>query len=60
MNDSKDDDILLNFQDLVAIKNFLEKGFREKFFTYQELPGATHTHTKLTKIIKHILKENQD
>jgi len=50
----------INFQDLVILKQFLEKGFRENFFNKQEIGGARMEHAKLTIIISHILEKNKD
>ena len=50
----------LTFQDLVILKQFLEKGFRENFFSQQELNGAKHEHTKLSNIIQEVLAKNKD
>jgi hypothetical protein len=48
----------MTFQDLVILKQFLEKGFRENFFSEQEIPGAKYEHEKLSNIIKQVLKKN--
>ena len=49
----------LTFQDLVILKQFLEKGFRQNFFSQQEIPGAKHEHTKLSNIIQQVLNRNK-
>lgn len=49
----------LNFQDLVILKQFLEKGFRQNFFNVQEINGARLEHLKLSNIIQDIIKKNQ-
>ena len=48
----------LNLQDLIILKQFLEKGFRENFFTKQENAGAKHEHNKLNNIIREVLVKN--
>lgn len=47
----------LSFQDIVILKQFIEKGFRENFFTKQEIPGMTIQLTKLTNIIQSVLNK---
>ena len=47
------------FKDVVFMKQFLEKGFREGFFNQQELPMAKMTHTKLSLMITEVLKSNK-
>jgi len=53
-------DNTLTFQDLVILKQFLEKGFRENFFNNQEKGGAVHLQTKLSNIIQEVLARNID
>lgn len=55
MPDQSEDMNSLSFQDLVILKQFLEKGFRENLFTKQEIPGMTLQMTKLTNIIQGVL-----
>lgn len=60
MSDTKTNDMsAINFQDLVILKQFLEKGFRENFFNSQEMGGAKMEHSKLTNIISQVLEKNK-
>jgi hypothetical protein len=54
------EETVITFKDLVILKQFLEKGFREDFFSQQEILGAKHEHTKLSNIIKENLIKNQE
>lgn len=40
----------LNFKDLLILKQMLEKGFRENFFSDQEIKTAEYEHKKLSII----------
>jgi hypothetical protein len=57
---SKDDDPTHNlyFQDIVVIKHFIEKAFREKFFHDQEIKGMEKIHQKLENIIGQAISDN--
>ena len=46
----------LNFKDLMILKQILEKGFREKFFSEQEIKTAEYEHKKLSIIIDNFLE----
>ena len=46
----------LNFKDLMILKQILEKGFREKFFSEQEIKIAEYEHKKLSIIIDNFLE----
>lgn len=51
---------MLDFEDLVILKQFLEKGFRKKIFEQNEIEWANKEHAKLTRIIQYtISKHNQ-
>ncbi len=56
---SSNDTNTLDFQDLVILKQFLEKGFRENLFSQQEIHGAKHEHSKLVKIISDVLEKHK-
>ena len=45
----------LNFQDLVILKQFIEKGFRENMFNNHEKKGVSILHEKLGNTINHII-----
>ena len=49
----------LNFQDLVILKQFIEKGFRENFFSQQEQQGASMELKKLQNIIQQVMDRNK-
>ena len=51
---------ILTFQDLVVLKQFLEKGFRENFFSQQEIPGAELELQKLETIINQVIEKNKE
>lgn len=46
----------LNFKDLMVLKQMLEKGFRENFFSEQEIKIAEYEHKKLSIIIDNFLE----
>ena len=46
----------LYFKDLMILKQILEKGFREKFFSEQEIKTAEYEHKKLSIIIDNFLE----
>lgn len=48
----------LNFHDLVILKQFIEKGFRENLFNSREMPGAKLEHTKLSNIILQVTEKS--
>lgn len=50
----------LTFQDLVILKQFLEKGVREDFFNRQELTGVEIELNKLTNIINGVIQRVQE
>ena len=50
----------LTLQDLVVLKQFLEKGVREDFFTKQEISGVEIELNKLTNIINEVLQRTQE
>lgn len=45
----------LNFQDLVILKQFIEKGFRENMFNNHEKKGVSIILEKLGNTINHII-----
>jgi len=45
----------LNFQDLVILKQFIEKGFRENLFNNHEKEGSLIIHKKLSNIINQVI-----
>jgi len=45
----------LNFQDLVILKQFIEKGFRENLFNNHEKEGTLIVHKKLSNIINQVI-----
>lgn len=45
----------LNFKDLMILKQ-IQKGFREKFFSEQEIKTAEYEHKKLSIIIDNFLE----
>lgn len=49
----------LYFQDLVILKHFMEKAFREDFFNYQEINGMEIIHQKLENIIQQAIANNK-
>lgn len=46
----------LNFKDLLILKQMLEKGFRENFFSNQEIKTVEYEHKKLSIIIDNFLE----
>jgi hypothetical protein len=47
--------VSLTLHDLVVLKQFLEKGFRESFFNGQEMHGAVVIREKISSIIQEAL-----
>lgn len=43
---------VLNFQDIIILKQYIEKGFRENFFITQEIGAIKLIHDKLSNIIQ--------
>lgn len=50
----------LYFQDLVVLRQFLEKGFRQNFFQNNEEKAANDLHKKINNIICDIMAEKKD
>ena len=46
----------LSLQDLMVLKQFLEKGFREEFFSEPEKQGLLILHQKLGNIITDVIE----
>jgi len=46
---------VLTLQDLIVLKQFIEKGFREKFFNSQEMNYMTALREKISDNIQKIL-----
>ena len=57
-NTMKQNELSLHPKDLIILRQFLEKGFRENFFTYQEVDWAKYMHRKLDAIIKDIVRQS--
>lgn len=52
-------DNTLNIQDIVIIKQFIEKGFREKTFSPSEQVVIDKVHKKLTYLINDIITKHK-
>ena len=60
MSNQNDDPMYnLYFQDLVILKHFMEKAFRENFFNKQELTGSQALHQKLENILQKVIHDTK-